>query len=62
MGCHTPGGQCYNWTKAKLTGFVDGLVSRGVRTLDVWRADIDAEGECTSSYYFALAEYFLSVR
>jgi hypothetical protein len=29
MGCKTPGGQCYNWTEARLTTFVDGAMLSG---------------------------------
>jgi hypothetical protein len=59
MGCKVAGGQCYNWTEQKLTSFVAALVVRGVTTIDMWRADIDAEGDCTAPYYFAVAEKFL---
>jgi hypothetical protein len=60
MGCKTAGGQCYDWSEAKLTSFVASLVQRGVRTIDMWRADIDAEGDCTEPYYFTIAEKFLA--
>ena len=52
MGCKKPGGQCYDWTATKLASFVDGLIRRGVRTVDMWRADIDAERDCTEPYFF----------
>ena len=60
MGCKTAGGQCCDWSEAKLTSFVASLVQRGVRTIDMWRADIDAEGDCTEPYYFTIAEKFLA--
>ena len=60
MGCHTAGGQCYNWTQSRLETFVADCVSRGVRTIDIWRADIDQEGDCTEPYYFQVAEKFLA--
>jgi hypothetical protein len=60
MGCKVAGGQCYNWTEQKLTSFVAALVERGVTTIDMWRADIDAEGDCTAPYYFEVAENFLA--
>jgi hypothetical protein len=60
MGCKTAGGQCYNWSEAKLTSFVASLVQRGVHSIDMWRADIDAEGDCTEPYYFKIAENFLA--
>lgn len=60
MGCKVAGGQCYNWTEQKLTSFVGALVERGVTTIDMWRADIDAEGDCTTPYYFEVAEKFLA--
>ena len=60
MGCHTVGGQCYNWTRSRLETFVADCVSRGVRTIDMWRADIDSEGDCTEPYYFQVAERFLA--
>ena len=59
MGCKIPGGQCYEWDEAKLRSFVGSLVERKVSTLTMWRADIDAEGDCTEPYYFAVAEAFL---
>ena len=60
MGCHVPGGQCYNWTEARLATFVGGLVERGVERIDIWRADIDDEGGCTEPYFFSMAEKFLA--
>ena len=60
MGCKLPGGQCYNWTQARATAFVSGLVERGVRHIDFWRADIDSEGACTEPYFMAIAEKFLA--
>eukprot|EP00658_Telonema_sp_P-2_P024974 TRINITY_DN2004_c0_g2_i6.p1 TRINITY_DN2004_c0_g2~~TRINITY_DN2004_c0_g2_i6.p1 ORF type:complete len:361 (+),score=63.27 TRINITY_DN2004_c0_g2_i6:243-1325(+) len=60
MGCKTPGGQCYNWSEPKLEAFVDGLDARGTSKIAIWRADIDAEGDCTEPYYFAVAEKFLA--
>ena len=59
MGCKTPGGQCYDWSETKLRSFVAALVERNVTTIDMWRADIDAEGFCTEPYYFDVAAKFL---
>eukprot|EP00656_Telonema_subtile_P013268 TRINITY_DN16731_c0_g1_i3.p1 TRINITY_DN16731_c0_g1~~TRINITY_DN16731_c0_g1_i3.p1 ORF type:complete len:301 (-),score=68.07 TRINITY_DN16731_c0_g1_i3:73-975(-) len=60
MGCKVPGGQCYQWSEQKLTSFVGSLVDRGVQSIDMWRADIDAEGDCTEPYFFQVAEKFLA--
>ena len=60
MGCKLPGGQCYNWTESRLESFIDGLTQRGVVHIDFWRADIDAEGDCTAAWYFAAAEKFIA--
>ena len=60
MGCKQSGGQCYDWSEPKLTSFVASLVQRGIRTIDMWRADIDAEGDCTEPWYFDVAEKFLA--
>ena len=60
MGCTEPGGQCYDWSETKLRSFVSSLAERGVTTLTLWRADIDAEGECTEPYFFDVAEEFLA--
>lgn len=60
MGCKVPGGQCYNWTSARLASFVGALEDRGVRNIDMWRADIDQEGACTEPWYFDVAERFLA--
>ena len=60
MGCKAPGGHCYNWTESRLKDFVAEMVSRKVTTIDMWRADIDREGDCTEPYYFDVAERFLA--
>ena len=57
MGCPRPGGQCYNWTEPRLDSFVALLEQRGVRSIDMWRADIDDEGNCTARWYVRLRSY-----
>jgi hypothetical protein len=49
----------YNWTESGLRKFARFVESRGIRHLDLWRADIDDEGSCTEPYYFDVAREFL---
>ena len=51
----------YNWTSASLSEFV-GFLDQPAHTpaaIDVWRADIDSEGNCTESYYFDILAHWL---
>ena len=52
----------YNWTEAKLRNFVGYVQQAGTRYVDIWRADIDNEGNCTAQYYFDVARDFLAGR
>lgn len=62
-GCATgPGKWNYNWTEAKLRDFVSYVQKADTRALDIWRADIDNEGDCTEPYYFDVAAAFLAGR
>ena len=50
MGCKRAGGACYNWTQPRMTEFVNFIESKGVTQLDIWRADIDQQTNCTEPW------------
>lgn len=56
--CSDPG---YNWTEAELTEFMGWLEERGVRHIDLWRADLNTLNpiDGTAGYYYELLTRFL---
>eukprot|EP01052_Picozoa_sp_SAG31_P042042 SAG31_NODE_6551_length_1981_cov_0.868757_4_plen_111_part_01 len=61
MGCHTAGGQCYNWTAARMSEFVGFIEAKGVTQLDIWRADIDVQTNCTEPWVCTSIFHFCSL-
>lgn len=49
----------YQWTEAKLRGFVSWLQAQHVLTIDVWRADIDNLNGAAQQYYYDILNDFL---
>lgn len=54
----------YNWTEARLRAFVDWLIARRIRHLDVWRTDIDALNATngTEPWVYDTVRHFLKPR
>ena len=59
-GCPRPAKTDFNWTEASLGAWFNWLSddTRAPAAIDVWRADIDAPGNCTEPFFFpALAKW-----